>query len=47
VAAPIERGRSAAERQTRIAIDTAGLLSQALGHRAAQTPPLPQCNGKT
>lgn len=47
VAAPIERGRAAAERLTRIAIDTAGLLSQALGHRAAQTPSLPQRNGKT
>ena len=47
VAAPIERGRAAAERLTRITIDTAGLLSQALGHRAAQAPSLPQRNGKT
>lgn len=36
VCAPIERGRAAAERLTRIAIETAQLLSQALGHRAAQ-----------
>jgi DNA-binding IclR family transcriptional regulator len=47
VAAPIERGRAAAERLTRIAVDTAGLLSQALGHRAAQDKsPQPTC-GKT
>ncbi|MEO8296607.1 MAG: IclR family transcriptional regulator [Burkholderiales bacterium] len=33
VAAPIERGRAAAERLTGIAIDTAFQLSRALGHR--------------
>lgn len=47
VAAPIERGRAAAERLASIALDTAGLLSQAIGHRAAQAPSLPQRNGKT
>jgi DNA-binding IclR family transcriptional regulator len=47
VAAPIERGRAAAERLTGIAIDTAGQLSQALGHRAERAPSPQQVNGKT
>lgn len=38
VAAPIERGRAAAERLTGIVIETAILLSQALGHRAQRAP---------
>ncbi len=40
IAAPIERGRAAAERLTGIAIETARDLSRALGHRPAM-PPLP------
>lgn len=47
VAAPIERGRAAAERLTGIAIDTAGQLSRALGHRAERAPSPQQINGKT
>lgn len=35
IAAPIERGRAAAERLTSVAIDTAQELSVALGHRPA------------
>lgn len=40
VAAPIERGRAAAECLTRIAIATARKISQALSHRAAREIPL-------
>ena len=40
VAAPIERGRAAAECLTRIVIDTARKISQALSHRAAREIPL-------
>lgn len=47
VAAPIERGRAAAERLTGIVIDTAKQLSQALGHRAERAPSPQQVNGKT
>lgn len=46
VAAPIERGRAAAERLTRIAVETAQLLSQALGHRADQDNSPQRMNGK-
>lgn len=46
IAAPIERGRSAAERLTGIVVDSAAQLSQALGHGAERPPtPLP-LNGK-
>ncbi len=38
VAAPIERGRAAAERMTGIAIDAASQLSRALGHRIGPAP---------
>jgi len=41
IAAPIERGRSAAERLTGVAIHSATQLSQALGHRA-ERPPTPR-----
>lgn len=47
VAAPIERGRAAAERLTGIAIDTAKQLSQALGHRAERATSPQKVNGKT
>ncbi|HEY8706888.1 MAG TPA: IclR family transcriptional regulator [Burkholderiaceae bacterium] len=47
LAAPIERGRAAAERLTRIAVETASLLSQALGHRAVQDKSPQRTNGKT
>ncbi len=47
VAAPIERGRAAAERLTRIAVETAQQVSQALGHRAVQQKPLPSIHPKT
>lgn len=35
IAAPIERGRAATERLTRVTVETAALLSQALGYRTA------------
>lgn len=46
VAAPIERGRAAAERLTGIAIETARQLSQALGYRPERGS-LPQRTWKT
>ncbi|MCW5656943.1 MAG: IclR family transcriptional regulator [Burkholderiaceae bacterium] len=42
IAAPIERGRAAAERLTRIAIDTARELSLALGHKPRSRSTVPQ-----
>lgn len=47
VAAPVERGRAAAERLTRIVIDTATLLSQALGHRTQPALSLQRAHSKT
>jgi IclR family acetate operon transcriptional repressor len=46
VAAPIERGRAAAERMTGIAIDTASQLSRALGHRIGPAPSSQRTAGK-
>lgn len=45
IAAPIERGRAAAQRLASIVIQSATQLSQALGCREARTPTLPM-NGK-
>lgn len=41
IAAPVERGRAAAERLRNVAIETAMRLSLALGHRAPGYPNLP------
>ncbi len=46
VAAPIERGRAAAERMTGIAIDAASQLSRALGHRIGPAPSSQRTAGK-
>ena len=46
IGAPIERGRAAVERLTRIVIDTAEQLSRALGHRAQRIPSHQQTKGK-
>lgn len=45
IAAPIERGRAAAQRLAGIVVQSAKQLSQALGCREGRTPPLP-LNGK-
>lgn len=47
VAAPVERGHAAAERLTRIAIDTAMQLSHALGYRAEPVPSPQRANGRS
>lgn len=46
VGAPLERGKAAAERLTRVAIDCAEQLSQALGYRPQQTQFHTPTNGK-
>jgi len=47
VAAPVERGRAAAERLTHIAVATAAQLSRALGHQASGIDSSQRRNGKT